>query len=82
MNYHRSCQDHELPDHGLALLTQYMDVAPYLVPSSTDKEATSNVLWHPDLHLDNVFVDPETHDITSIVDWQSAKMSRRKLTMI
>lgn len=75
MNYHGSCQDHELPDDDLALLTQYMDVAPYLVPSSTDKEATSNVLWHPDLHLDNVFVDPETHDITSIVDWQSASIA-------
>lgn len=72
MNYYRSCQEHELPDDGLALLTQYMDVASYLVPSSTDEAATSNVLWHPDLHLDNVFVDPETHDITSIVDWQSA----------
>ncbi|KAF7617594.1 hypothetical protein AFLA_006510 [Aspergillus flavus NRRL3357] len=34
--------------------------------------ASSNVLWHPDLHLDNVFVDPNTHEITSIIDWQSA----------
>ena len=72
MNCHRSCQEYELPDDGLALLTQYMDVASYLIPSSTDEAATSNVLWHPDLHLDNVFVDSETHDITSIVDWKSA----------
>lgn len=44
MNYHRSCQEHELPDDGLVLLTQYMDVASYLVPSSTDEAAISNVL--------------------------------------
>ena len=72
MNYYRSIQDPELPRDGLALLSQYMDVAPYLVPPLTDEAATSNVLWHPDLHLDNVFVDPNTHEITRIVDWQSA----------
>lgn len=70
-------QDHKLPSDGLALLTQYMNAAPYLVPPSTDEAATdeaatSNVLWHSDLHLDNVFVDPETCKITCIVDWQSA----------
>lgn len=72
MNYYRSIRDHELPRDGLALLAQYMDVAPYLVPPPTDESATSNVLWHPDLHLDNMFVDPDTHEITRIVDWQSA----------
>ncbi|OJJ37932.1 hypothetical protein ASPWEDRAFT_39644 [Aspergillus wentii DTO 134E9] len=70
MNYHRSSQSPENPGDGLALLKQYMDVAPYLVP--TDKAASSNILWHPDLHLDNVFVNPDTHTITRIVDWQSA----------
>ncbi|KAL2815183.1 phosphotransferase enzyme family protein [Aspergillus granulosus] len=72
MNYYRSLEDYELPSDGLALLSQYMDVARYLVPPSTDEMATSIVLWHPDLHLDNVFVDPDTCDITCIVDWQSA----------
>lgn len=71
MNYYRSTKDPEHPNDGLALLTQYMKVAPYLAPQTTEA-ATSRVLWHPDLHLDNVFVDPETHEITSIVDWQSA----------
>ncbi|ODM16658.1 hypothetical protein SI65_08165 [Aspergillus cristatus] len=32
MNYYRSSQEHELSDDSLALLTQYMDVASYLVP--------------------------------------------------
>jgi hypothetical protein len=34
--------------------------------------AATNVLWHPDLHLDNIFVDPDANTITAIVDWQSA----------
>lgn len=72
MNYYRSSENQELSSDGLALLTQYMNVAPYLVPPATDKAATSNVLWHPDLHLDNVFVDPDTCEIVSIVDWQSS----------
>lgn len=72
MNYYRSLQEQEIPEDGLALLTQYMNVASDLVPSSDDEAAISNVLWHPDLHLDNVFVDQNTHEITSIVDWQSA----------
>lgn len=40
MNYHRSYQEHD----SLVLLTQYMDMASYLVPSSTDEAAISNVL--------------------------------------
>ncbi|RFU25586.1 hypothetical protein B7463_g10750, partial [Scytalidium lignicola] len=28
--------------------------------------------WHPDLHCDNLFVDPDTNKITQIIDWQSA----------
>ncbi|KAI9837816.1 MAG: hypothetical protein M1819_006750 [Sarea resinae] len=72
MNYYRSIQDYELPEEGIALLTQYMHVAPHLVPPSMDGAAAANVLWHPDLHLDNVFVDPDTRQITRIVDWQSA----------
>lgn len=72
MNYYRSSQEQEIPNDGLALLSQYMDVASHLVPPSDDEAAVSNVLWHPDLHLDNVFVNPNTHEITSIIDWQSA----------
>ncbi|RJE24715.1 Phosphotransferase enzyme family [Aspergillus sclerotialis] len=72
MNYHKSTKDLEVPDEGHALLAPYMKLAPHLVPKTTDEAANSNVLWHPDLHLDNVFVNPDTHKITSILDWQSA----------
>jgi hypothetical protein len=43
-----------------------------LAPASNDELAATNTLWHPDLHLDNIFVDPDSHKITGIVDWQSA----------
>ncbi|KAJ9322920.1 hypothetical protein DTO027B5_2962 [Paecilomyces variotii] len=72
MNYYRSSQSKELPQDGLALLKKYINVAPYLVPPPTAESGYANVLWHPDLHLDNIFVDPSTHQITRIIDWQSA----------
>jgi len=72
MNYYRSSQNKELPQDGLALLKKYINVAPYLVPPPTAESGYANVLWHPDLHLDNIFVDPSTHQITRIIDWQSA----------
>ncbi|KAL2849691.1 kinase-like domain-containing protein [Aspergillus pseudodeflectus] len=78
LNQYRSSDPHETPANGIALLTQYMNTAAYLVPPPTeggDDAATSNVLWHPDLKLDNIFVDPRTHQITSIVDWQSAQVA-------
>ncbi|PWY87091.1 hypothetical protein BO94DRAFT_492389 [Aspergillus sclerotioniger CBS 115572] len=72
MNYYKSAEDPERPEDGILLLTQYMNAAPYLVPPSTDEASNCKVLWHPDLHLDNVFVNPDTREITCIVDWQSA----------
>lgn len=45
-----------------------MDAAPYL--TIKDAEEGPTALWHPYLHLDNVFVDPETQEITSFIDWQ------------
>ncbi|KAJ6180855.1 Aminoglycoside phosphotransferase [Penicillium mononematosum] len=80
MNYHRSLKTKEDPEDGLALLDKYMKVAPYLTPQPTNGAASegapsNNVLMHPDLHLDNIFVDPETLQITRIVDWQSARVA-------
>lgn len=69
MNYYVSLKDPELPNQGVALLSKYLKVTPYLEPKTP--EGTANFLWHPDLHLDNVFVDPETCKITGIIDWQS-----------
>lgn len=75
INHYRSSHDHERPTDALHLLDQYLAVAPYLIPAQTDEAAASNVLWHPDLHRDNVFVDPLTGQITSIIDWQAARVA-------
>jgi hypothetical protein len=69
MNYYRSSQ--EAPKEALELLAKYEQVVPFLAPEENTL-AAMNVLWHPDLHLDNIFVDPATHTITATVDWQSA----------
>lgn len=65
-NYYVSLKDSDLPEQALSVLSKYPEVAPYLIPN--DPKSTANVLWHPDLHLDNVFVDPATCEITSIID--------------
>ncbi|KAI9673460.1 MAG: hypothetical protein M1817_002922 [Caeruleum heppii] len=75
MNYHRLMDEPESPDELLELLTRYMEIARHLVPPSVDGEIHSKSLWHPDLHLDNVFVDPDSKKITRIVDWQSAAVA-------
>ena len=52
------------------MLERYLQLVPYLSPGPF---RTS--LSHPDLHLDNIFVDPDTKKITCIIDWQSASVS-------
>ncbi|KAL2856458.1 phosphotransferase enzyme family protein [Aspergillus pseudoustus] len=54
----------------LSALQNYLKVAAHVVPDDTATHAS--VLWHGDLHLQNIFVDPEDHSkITGIIDWQS-----------
>jgi hypothetical protein len=36
------------------------------------EDTLSPTLWNPDLDLDNIFVDPESQQVTRIIDWQSA----------
>ncbi|KAL2061554.1 hypothetical protein VTL71DRAFT_6931 [Oculimacula yallundae] len=58
----------------LSALTDYLKVAPYVLP---EKEVThASVLWHGDLHTQNIFVDPENPTrILGIIDWQSVSAS-------
>jgi Ser/Thr protein kinase RdoA (MazF antagonist) len=70
MNYHRTSTKPELPDEILTLLEKYLQLSPALVPPPKGPEDThSPTLSHPDLHLDNVFVDPESQQITRVIDW-------------
>jgi hypothetical protein len=59
----------EQPDTYMELLHRYMDLVPRIMPPPM---WTS--LSHPDLHLGNIFVDPDTRQITGIIDWQSASI--------
>ncbi|EAS37376.3 phosphotransferase enzyme family protein [Coccidioides immitis RS] len=53
----------------LSALHNYLKVAPYVLPDN--RAALTPVLWHGDLHLQNIFVDPgEPTRILGIVDWQ------------
>lgn len=72
MNYHRSSTELQLPKEVLDLLDKYLRLAPAMVPPVGTDDTHSPTLWHPDLHVDNVFVDPESKKITRIIDWQSA----------
>jgi hypothetical protein len=72
MNFHRSMERPEVPDDYLSLLKRYIALAPYLVPASA-KEAPKTIS-HPDLHLDNIFVNPTAKKITHIIDWQSTSV--------
>ena len=58
MSYHQSMDEPESPDEVLALLKRYIDVSSHLIPPTVNREIQSKVLCHPDLHLDNIFVDP------------------------
>ncbi|KAK2752628.1 hypothetical protein FQN55_006741 [Onygenales sp. PD_40] len=53
----------------LSALHNYLKVAPYVLPEN--KSTLASVLWHGDLHLQNIFVDSgEPTRILGVVDWQ------------
>ncbi|RDB21934.1 hypothetical protein Hypma_011085 [Hypsizygus marmoreus] len=57
----------------LALLDQFIDIAPLIVP---DPQYCVPVLVHPDLSLANVFVSPTgPADVKGFIDWQDASMA-------
>jgi lysyl-tRNA synthetase class 2 len=47
-------------------LDKYLKIASHLVPAEEDLHRST--LWHPDLHLGNIFV--EDNKIVNIIDWQ------------
>lgn len=49
---------------------------PILSHDSRVADVSDSVLWHPDLHLGNIFVSPtEPSIIEGIIDWQSSQTS-------
>ena len=59
----------EYPKDYISLLHRYMALIPHVMPPPM---WTS--LSHPDLHLGNIFVDPDTGQITGVIDWQAASV--------
>ncbi|KAL2826613.1 hypothetical protein BDW59DRAFT_171719 [Aspergillus cavernicola] len=52
----------------------YITLFQYLLPK--DKATHHPVLWHPDLHRDNIFIDPDNRSkITGIIGWQAAHIA-------
>ncbi|KAI9743830.1 MAG: hypothetical protein M1818_002564 [Claussenomyces sp. TS43310] len=72
---YRATEDPELPEEVISLINAYLRIAPSLVAPVKVEDIHSPNLWHPDLHRDNVFVDPHTNKITGIIDWQSAAVT-------
>ncbi|KAL3442050.1 hypothetical protein BJX65DRAFT_299325 [Aspergillus insuetus] len=58
----RSRQNLRLDRGPCKLLEKYIQLAPYLTPQPSDNPS-------------NIVVDPDTHKITSILDWQSARVA-------
>ncbi|KAJ5194064.1 Aminoglycoside phosphotransferase [Penicillium cf. griseofulvum] len=55
-------------------LQNFLKVSKFLSPKDT--EISKPVLWHPDLHGDNIFVNPDQPtEILSIIDWQAVNLS-------
>ncbi|KAL2064617.1 hypothetical protein VTL71DRAFT_3754 [Oculimacula yallundae] len=74
MNYCRPVDTPELPEEYISLLERYLILIPHLAPIFPE-ELHSKTLCLRDLHLDNIFVDPDTKKITHIIDWQATSVS-------
>ncbi|KAJ8113860.1 hypothetical protein OPT61_g4116 [Boeremia exigua] len=56
------------------VLQDYLKVATQILPNNIN--LSKPTLWHPDLHTDNIFVDPsEPTRILTIIDWQADNVS-------
>ncbi len=71
VNPARSLTEPEQPEEMLDLLYRFLDLAPAMIAPSTSEKDNASSLWHPDLHLNNIFINPNTMQITNLIDWQS-----------
>ncbi|KAJ5198536.1 serine/threonine protein kinase, partial [Penicillium cinerascens] len=58
------------PQDYRELLKKYLAIAPYLLPKDPGDILNRPTLRHPDLTPSNVFVCPDTFNVTCIIDWQ------------
>ncbi|KAJ5086507.1 phosphotransferase enzyme family protein [Penicillium alfredii] len=56
-----------------AVLESYLRLLRFFLP--LDRSISSSYLWHPDLHAENIFVNPERPaEVLGIIDWQSSEL--------
>ncbi|KAF2275182.1 uncharacterized protein EI97DRAFT_420759 [Westerdykella ornata] len=61
-------------ERKLQALECYLNLIKYLLP--TDTSISTANLWHGDLHVANVFVNPTNPtEITGLIDWQSTEIA-------
>ncbi|EGE06670.1 phosphotransferase enzyme family protein [Trichophyton equinum CBS 127.97] len=58
-----------------SLLRKYLEIVPFLLPEDPQNPGNQPAFRHPDLTPANVFVSPETFEITCIIDWQHATVT-------
>ncbi|KAJ0424437.1 kinase-like domain-containing protein [Aspergillus carlsbadensis] len=78
--FHRDCQQGLFGGPGgyrptkeakLSVLQDFLKIYSHIMPKT--EELCAGVIWHNDLHTDNIFVDTENpSQITCIIDWQGA----------
>ena len=67
-------QYHPTKAFKLEVLRNYMEVAPRILPDNPD--LSKAVLWHSNLHTNNIFVDlDQPTKILNMIDWQAANVS-------
>jgi hypothetical protein len=60
------------PGDYLKLLGSYQSLTPHLLPKSSAHPFNQPTLRHPDLTPGNIFITPETSQISCLIDWQHA----------
>ncbi|OJZ84394.1 hypothetical protein ASPFODRAFT_62373 [Aspergillus luchuensis CBS 106.47] len=57
----------------IAAIRDYLRMVHFFLP--TDDSISSACLWHPDLHVANIFVNPENlSEVVGIIDWRSSEV--------
>ncbi|OJJ42503.1 hypothetical protein ASPZODRAFT_105245 [Penicilliopsis zonata CBS 506.65] len=59
---------HPSKEAKLSVLQDLIKVSPYLIPRG--EALSAGMIWHNDLHTENIFIDNVDCRITSIIDWQ------------
>lgn len=67
---YRASDETQAPSDYLSILDRCLQYIPYISP-----DQALATLSHSDLHLDNIFVERDTMNITCIIDWQSSIIS-------